>query len=169
MNRSEEVFTNKAFVKHDSILIVITLPWHVSNLNVTSKSKFSALSRITFCKNISLLYTLSLMTDRTKVNSCTLVSLTEFRKLIFCYRIVEAYKRFLFSPVVLNANAISIYINDFTATLSNDLRTRVMNKLSFDTSTHNRSFWTKQWNSLTHHVRAHQCTVSVIVLKEWNK
>ena len=43
VDRRKEVLTNHTLVQHDSILIVITLPRHVSHLHVTSQSKLAFL------------------------------------------------------------------------------------------------------------------------------
>ena len=39
----------------------------------------------------------------------------------------------------------------------------------FNTSTYYRSLGSDERHSLAHHVRTHQCTVSIVVLKEWNQ
>ena len=38
VNRSQQVLANHAFVQYDSILIVISLPWHISNQQVFTQS-----------------------------------------------------------------------------------------------------------------------------------
>ena len=35
--------------------------------------------------------------------------------------------------------------------------------------TNNWSFGTEEWNCLAHHVRTHECTVSIVVLEEWDE
>ena len=53
VDRGEEVFADEAFVQHDSILIVVTLPRHISDLDVTTESEFTGLGRVPFGKDIT--------------------------------------------------------------------------------------------------------------------
>ena len=79
MDGGEEVLADETFVQHDRIFIVVALPWHVSDLDITAKSKLTCLCRISFCQYITGLDTLPLEADRTQVDGCALVRLAELR------------------------------------------------------------------------------------------
>ena len=114
-------------------------------------------------------YFITFAYNRTKVDSCILVSTHKFRQFILFNRINKAYEFFIISTFIINTYYRSVNKFNNTIAFSHNLSTRIANHLTFDTSTYNRSFRTKQWNCLTHHVRSHQCTVRVIVLQEWNQ
>ena len=169
MDRGEEVFADKAFVQHDSILIVVALPRHVSDLDVTTESEFTGLGRVPFGKDITSLDTLALEADRTKVDRGALVRLTELRQAVGRDRIFEAYEELVIRAVVADLDRGSVDEDYFTSALCYDLRTRVTYQLSLDTRTDDRSFGTEERYSLTHHVRSHERTVSIVVLQEGNE
>ena len=89
--------------------------------------------------------------------------------MISCNRVLEADEKLILCTIIADLDLRSIDIDDFPWTLRNDLRAGITNKLSLDPCTYNRSFWTEERNSLTHHVRSHECTVSIIVLQERNQ
>src|SRR5699024_1358541 len=62
----------------------------------------------------------------------------------------------------------SIYIFNRSWLLSNHRNPRVMGSLVVNTSTYQWSMRIDQRNSLSLHVSTHQCTVGVIVFKEWD-
>ena len=169
MDWSQNVFTNHAFIQYNSILVVVTLPRHVSYQQVLTQSQLTVSCRITFSQDITFLDALTFFTNRTQVNSHALVGLTEFRNTIFFQSRFKAYKLFVFCTVIQNTNCSSIYEIDYTIALSSNLSTWIFTQLSFDTSTNNRSFGLQQRNGLSHHVWSHQRTVRVIMFQERNQ
>ena len=139
VDRGEEVFADKAFVQHDSILIVVTLPRHISDLDVTTESELTGLGRVPFGEDITSLDTLTLEADRTKVNRGALVRLTELRQAVGRDRIFEAYEELVIRTVVADLDRGSVDEDYFTSALCYDLRTRVTYQLSLDTRTDDRS------------------------------
>ena len=152
MYTCENIFTHHTLVEHDSILIVVTLPRHVSNEQVLTQCQFSVLGRITFSENLSLHNPLALTANRTKVNGHTLVGTTEFGNAILLEGWLKANKLFFLSAVIQDTDSGSIYIFHHTITLCGDHRTRIFTELTLDTCTHNGSFGTHQRHSLAHHV-----------------
>ena len=140
MYRSQNVFAYYAFVQYDSILIVVTLPRHVSYQQVLTQCQFAISCRVTFCQDITFLNALTFRANRTQVDSHALVSLAELRNRIFFQRRFKAYKLFIISTVVKNTDSSSIYEFNHTITFSRNLSTRVFAQLTFDTGTYDRSF-----------------------------
>ena len=66
---------HNSLVKHDSILIVISLPGHERHLKVAAQCELACLGRVTLGQNLTLLDTVARLADRTKVDSGALVGL----------------------------------------------------------------------------------------------
>ena len=169
VNRSQQVFAYHTFIQYDGILIIVTLPRHISYQQVLTQCQFTLFSRITFSQDITFLHTLAFVTNRTQVNRHVLVSLTELRYSIFLQSRFETYKFFVFRTVIQNTDSSSIHIVNHTIAFCGNLGTRVSYQLTFDTCTYDRSFTSQQRNRLAHHVRSHQCTVSIVMFQEWNQ
>ncbi len=166
VNRSKDVLANHALVEHNGVLIVVTLPGHEGHLQVAAESELTLLGRITLGEDVALLHTLSLVADGTEVDSCTLVRATELGQFVFLDRRLELNEFLVFSTVVADTYHCSVNILDHTGTFGHDLGTRVADKLTLDTCADDRSLAAEQRNCLAHHVRSHQRTVSVVMLKE---
>ena len=108
VDRSEDILANHALVEHDSVLIVISLPGHVSHLQVAADGKLSVLGRVAFGENVALLHTLTLVANRAKVDGGALVGLAELRQAILFHCVFEAYKLLVGSAVVAHANHVGI-------------------------------------------------------------
>ena len=169
VNWSQQVFTYNALVQYNSILIVISLPRHISHQQVLTQCQLTLFCRITFGQDITLFHPLALVADRTQVNRHVLVSLTELRYSIFLQSRFETYKFFVFRTVIQNTDSSSIHIVNHTIAFCSNLGTRVSYQLTFDTCTYDWSFTSQQRNRLAHHVRSHQCTVSIVMFQEWNQ
>ena len=65
MYRSKYIVTNDIFRDHDSILIVIPFPGHISHFQVTSECQFTSFRRISFGQDFPFLYALSFTDYRT--------------------------------------------------------------------------------------------------------
>ena len=110
MNRSQHIIANDTLVEHDGILIVVTLPRHVSHEEVTTQCQLAVLSSITLCQDITLLHTLSLVADRTQVDGHVLVSAAELRNTVFLESRLEAYELLILCSVIEDTDCRSVYI-----------------------------------------------------------
>ena len=113
MNGSKHVVTNDTLIQHDSILIVVTLPWHVSYKEVTSECQLSILCCITLCQDISLLDTLSLVTNRTQVDGHVLVCTTELRNTVLLKSRFEADELLVLCSIIedTDCRCVNIFYN----------------------------------------------------------
>src|SRR5665647_1965384 len=93
------------------------------------------------------------------VNARTLVGTLVLGKMILVF----------LSVCSRNFNPIGSYKSNLTVALSNFTYTGVFGCTVFHAGSDNRGFRTDQRHSLTLHVRAHQCTVSIIVAEERNQ
>ena len=169
VNRCQNIIANHTLWDNDSILIVVTLPRNVSYEQVTAQSQLTILGSITLCQDITLLDTLTLVTDRTQVDGHILVGTTELRNAVLLQGRLEAYELIILRTIVEDTDGCSIYILDNTLTLCSNHGTRILAHLLLKTSTYDRCIIVKQWNCLAHHVTSHQCTVTIIMLQEWNQ
>ena len=123
MNRSKDIITYNTLIQYDSILIVVTLPRHVSHEEVTAKSQLTVFGSITLSKDVTLLHNLTCIANRTEVNGHILVRTAELGNLVFLYVRIEANKLFIFRTVVSNTDGSSIYIFNHTITFCRNHRT----------------------------------------------
>ena len=169
MNGREHIVAHQTLRKYDSIFIVITFPRHISHQKITTQCKFAILRSITFSQNIALFHALSLATNRPKIDGHILISATELRNAILFHCRFEADKLLIFCTIIENTNGCRIDIVNNSWAFGCNHCTRIFANLFLQTSTYNRRIVMKQRNSLPHHITSHQCTVTIIVLQEWNQ
>ena len=169
MDRSQDVFADHSFIENDCILIVVSLPWHISNKKVAPQRQLTIFGGIAFSKNVTGLHTLPFVADRTQVDDHVLVGATVLGNTVFLQSRLEADELFILCTVIQNADGRCINILNHAIALSRNHRTAILTDLFLDTCTHNRCFVVEQGNGLAHHVRTHQRTVSIIVFKERNQ
>ena len=169
VDAGEDILGNHALVEHDGVLVVVTLPRHVSHLEVAAEGELAILGGVTFGEDSAFFHSVALVADRTEVDGSALVGLAELRNVVFFHCAFKTYK-FLFLGAVV-ADADNACIDKFydTGTLGSDLSARIANQLTFETCTDDRSLTAKQRHSLAHHVRTHEGAVGVVVLEERNE
>ena len=109
MNRSKQILTNNSLTDHDSILKVVTLPWHECHFQVLSECQFAILCCITFGKEITPLYPLTFLYSRFQVDTGFLVCLDELGKSVNSQVIFKAHQFLLFIAFVPDMNFVCIY------------------------------------------------------------
>ena len=169
MHRSKDVFTHNTLVEHDSVLVIVAFPRHISHKKVASESKFTVLCSISFCQDIAFLDPLSLVADWTKVDCHILVGTAELRYSVFLERRLKAYKLFFLRTVIKYSYGCSVNVLNNTIALGSNHCTRINTDLTLYTSSYDRSLIVKQRNGLAHHIAAHQCAVRVVMLQERNQ
>ena len=169
MDRRKDILTHHALVEHDGILVVVTLPWHERHLKVAAECELAVFRGITLCQNHSLLDALSLLADWTQVDCGALVGHAEFRNDIFFNRVLEIHEFLVLSTVIADSDNAGVNKLDDTCALCHNLCAGVVGKLLLNACADNRSLAAQQRHSLAHHVRSHQRTVGIIVLKERNQ
>ena len=123
MNRGKHVVAYQTLGEHDGILVVVTLPRHVSHEQVATQGKLAILSGIALGQDVTLRHTLSLLAERTQVDGHILVGTAELRNAVFLQSGLEADKLLVLSAIVEDADGGSIDVLDDTVALGNDHRT----------------------------------------------
>ena len=106
---------------------------------------------------------------RTQVDGGALVRAAELGQLVFLHRRLERHEFLVGRAVIVDTDDCGVHIFHHTCAFGRDPGAGVADKLPFDAGRHNRSLATEQRHGLAHHVRAHQRTVRVVVLKERNQ
>ena len=169
MHRGENVFANHALVEHDGVLIVVTLPRHVSYEKVTSQSQLSVLSGIAFGEDVALVNSLTFLANGSEVDGHVLVGAAELGNGIFLHVGIKADKLFVLTAFVGNANGGGIHKFNDAVTFCHNHGAGIFADLLLDACADNRSLTANQRNCLTHHVGAHQRTVGIVMLQERNE
>ena len=119
--------------------------------------------------DLSLHHALAFNCDRLLIDASVLVGTLEFRELI---NIAAHFARQLPGMMLAfdsNDDALGIDRVDNPVTTRQHHGTGIAGGYALHSSSHNRSFCAKQWHRLPLHVRAHQRSVGVVVLQEWNQ
>ena len=169
MNRSQDVVAHDTLVEHDGVLIVVTFPRHERNFEIAAEGEFTLLGCITFGENIAFLDTLTGLADRTEVDCHALVGLAPLGNIISLDSVLECDEFFVFGAVIADADGGCVDIFDCTGSLSHNLSAGVAGELGFDAGAHDGRLAAHEGNGLTHHVRAHERTVGVVMFKERNE
>ena len=169
MNRSEDIFLHHSVGNHDSILVVITLPRHEGHEHVATQCQLTLAGSITLGQHIALLHLVASSDDRFLVDAGVLVGSSEFLQHVSLHIGVERNQSLGIGAVVADDDLQCIGIFHHTFALSAQHSAGVESHTAFETGTHDRHFGIQQRNCLTHHVRSHQRTVSIVVFKERNQ
>ena len=156
VDRGEYISLNQVLIQEDSILVVIAFPRHIGYDYVVTQSQLAMISCRTISQNLFLNNLVAFEYDRTLVYAGTLVGAFKFQQGI----------NINFAILSTNTNFVADNANNFTSTFCQYANAGVNCYLVLHTGTDNRSLSAQQRNCLTLHVRTHQRTVSVIVLKE---
>ncbi len=166
MHRCEDILTHHTLIEHDGVLIVVTLPGHERNLEVTAEGELTLLGGVTLGEDVTLHHTLTLVADRAKVYGSALVGLAELGQMILLHAVLERGELLLLGAVITDAYHGGVDKLDHTGTLGHYLGAGVADQLTLDACTDDRALAAQQRHSLAHHVRSHECAVGVIMLQE---
>ena len=166
MDRGINIVFHQFLGDHDRILEVVTAPRHQGHQHVTTQSQFTQISRRAIGDNVALGYDFTGFDQRTLVKAGVLVGAAIFEQTI------DIDARFTFNLLIiadLDHDTFAVNTLNNTTTTGNLGYTRVTRQRRFHAGTDQRFLALQQWYCLTHHVRAHQCAVRIIVLEERNK
>ena len=166
MHRGEYVLTHDTLRDDDGVLEVITLPRHERHLQIPTQSQFAISRRIALRKDLPLDDALPWQDYRTQVNTRALIRLLELRQNVLLGVRVKANETLILGPVIVDNYLVCINIGDIAIHLSHHLRTREPDDRLLQACPDDRRLSTKQRDGLPHHVRTHERTVCVVVLKE---
>ncbi|CAI8428686.1 MAG: Uncharacterised protein [Synechococcus sp. MIT S9220] len=156
MHRGVEVVVDQTLTHKDCVLVVVTLPGHVSDQHVLTKSDLTAFTGGTIGKHLTHDHRVSLANNRTLVQTGVLI-----RTLVLLEE-MGVFETFF----VLHHNRGGINEGDGAIHPGDRDHPRVAGNLGFQACSDQRTLRTQQRHSLTLHVGAHQCAVGVVVLQE---
>ena len=165
VNRSITIVRSHFFGNQNRVFVVVTVPWHEGDGHVLTQSQLAQVGRCTVGHQVTTLQHIACFYGRTLVDVGRLVRTSEFNQVI---NIDTHFTGSRFIIMNTNHNAIGIYILNHTTTAGNDCSCRVDRNRTLDTGTNHWFFRAQARYGLTLHVSAHQCTVRVIMLQEWN-
>ena len=152
MDGGKDILTDNSLGEYNSILKVISLPRHICNLKVSSKSKLSILGCISVCHYLTRLNLIAPLDNRSEKDRGALVGLAVERKLVDCNFRVEAYKLLILCALVFYVYLVGINIYNFTLACCGNLCSGVSCNRTLKACSNNRSLRFEYRHCLTHHV-----------------
>ena len=166
MDSGQTVFLSNTLRQEDGVLEVVTIPRHEGDAEVLTQSQFTQVHRRTIRHYVATLYRVTSTNQWTLVNTGVLVRAGVLGQVVDIYTCFTG-KGFFVVNFYNHTRCIDRI--DHTAALSNHTYTGVLRYRTLNTGTYQRLLGFECRNRLTLHVRSHQCTVSIIVLKERDK
>ena len=167
MDSGKTVFLNHALREEDGVLEVVAVPRHERDAHVLTQCQLAHVGGRTVGQDVAARDHVTLAHQRTLVDAGVLVRTGVLDQVVDVHACVGgANDLFL---VDLDHDAGGVDLHDLATTTSVHGHTGVTCHGTFNTGTNQRLISAQSRNRLTLHVRTHQCTVGVIVLKEWNQ
>ena len=129
----KEVLADEALIDDDCVLVVVSLPRHVSGEDITSKGELTTLSGEALCKDLPGGDAVALHNDRALVYGGTLIGTTPLGEVILGHLVVEADKLLVLRVVVADPDRIGIDILDHAVALCHHLGATIANHRSLET------------------------------------
>ena len=159
VNGREQVLSYDALGNDDSVLVVVTFPRHVGNHEVLAQGQLAMVARRAVSQHVASLDAVVLAHDRAMVNAAGLVGALEFRNQVLV----------VFAVISQDNDGLTVNVVDYAGVLRNQDFARVNGNTVLDARADERCRGAQQRNCLALHVRAHERTVSVVVLQERNE
>ena len=159
MDRRKYVVLYQIFVNEDSVLVVITFPRHEAYENITSERKLSVIGRRTVGKYHALDDLISLLYYRTLIDASALVGSLELEQFV-CIALTARH---------IDSNPVAADVSYDTVVLRHYHNARIVRYLVLHTRADYRSLRFDERNCLTLHVRTHERSRRIVVLKERNE
>ena len=157
IDAGQSVVFDKAARNDDSVIHVITAPWHEGDKHVLTKSQFATGDGCTLDENVTLFDLIATLDDDTLIITAVIIGLHEVNEVVSL--------RFL---GVLNLNRVGISLYDFTSTFGvNDLR-EILCDVSVDTGRNDSGFWLDKRYGLLLHGACHEGAVDTVLFNKWN-
>ena len=144
--------------EQDSILVVVAFPRHVRNDDVVAECQLAVVRCRAVCDWLLLLYFVALIDNRDLVDTGALVGTQEFLQFV----VIE------FAALRADIDVVRRDFLDDTGALGEDHDARVAGSLVLHARADERSLRAQKRYGLALHVRAHQGTVRIVVLEEWD-
>jgi len=163
VDRGENIVLDNALTDENGVLIVVAVPRNEAYKNVASERQLTTLCCGTVSQHFTGLNMLAERYDRLLVETGILVGSLVFLHLVGIQLALNLCR------IRLNHHTVGAYIRNRSTSLGLYQYTTVIRGLAFHAGTHTRGFGEYKGNRLTLHVRTHQGSVGIVVLKERNK
>ena len=162
MNRGEHVVTNNAFGNQDRVLVVVAIPRHKRDHDVLAQCQFAQIGGRAIGNHFAFANLVTHFDQRALVDAGVLVRALEFTQTVDIHARITDFQIF----GCADNDAVCVDLVNHTTTTGHNGRAGIACNDFFDPCANQRRFGPQQRHSLTHHVRAHQGAVGVIVFKE---
>ena len=159
VNRGVEVVGDQTLADQQRVLVVVTLPGHVSDQNVLTQGDLTAFTGRAIRHHLADDHRIATADDRALVQAGVLVG-----ALILLQEVGVVV-----AVLVLNNDGVGIHIGNGAIHPGDRHHAGVAGHLGFQAGAHQGTLRTQQRHSLTLHVGAHQGAVGVVVLQEGNQ
>ena len=156
MDRGIYVVADEVLVKKNCVLVVVTLPGHKADKSILTERDFTVRGSGTVCNNLSLLYSVALVNDRSVAYTGRLVGSLILYESVNVLTAVVGKDNYFLAGALFNDTRLACY----------EYGTRVYCRLVLHTGSNDRRVGDHKRNRLLLHVRSHECTGVVVVLKE---
>ncbi len=163
MDGGETVFLDNTLGNEDGVFEVVAVPRHERHAHVLTERQFTEVGGRTVCQHVAAFNRLAQRHTWHLVDTGVLVRAGVFGQVI---DVDTRFARVHLVFVNFDNDTGRIHVLNSTATFSYCSNTGVDGDSTFHTGTHQRLVSAQSRNSLTLHVRTHQCTVGVIVFQE---
>ena len=173
VKRRENVLADDALVDEDGVLEVVAAPAHERHEEVLAEREFALVGRGTVGEAVAELDLVALLDDRSLVEARAGVAAAVLLEVVspdaLCGIVLKAVLARRKLAVVRDDDEVGRNVGDRTVGESGDDDARVLGAGALETRTDERTLGTHERHALTHHVRAHERTVGVVVLEERNE
>ena len=166
VNGGKAVFLDNTLGNEDGVLEVIAVPRHEGDEHILPQRQFAQIGGRAVGKYITTRDHIARLDQRLLVDTSVLVGAGVFGEVVNIY---PQTARLHFIIIDLDDNTRGINEINHPATLGAHQYAGIAGNDPFHTGTDQRLVGAQRRHRLTLHVRAHQRTVSVIMLQEWNK
>ena len=166
MNRGEAVFLDDTLGNQDRVLKVVAVPRHEGNEHILPQRQFPQIRGRAIRQHIATRDNIARLDQRFLVDTGVLVGTGVFGEIVNIY---PQTARLYFIIIDLDDNTRRINEINHPTTFSTHQHTGIAGNGALHASTHQRLVSTQCRHRLALHIRAHQCTVGVVVFKEGNK
>ena len=163
MDGGEAVFLNHTLGQADGVFEVEAVPRHERDAHVLTQRQLTHVGGRTVGHDVATRDHIALAHQRTLVDAGVLVRTGVLGQVVDIH---TGFAGFDFVIGYTHDDTAGIDRVDHTAATSNDADTRVTGDVALHAGTYQRLVGAQGRNSLTLHVRTHQCTVGVVVLEE---
>ncbi|MDT4829235.1 hypothetical protein FQZ97_626500 [compost metagenome] len=166
MDGGEAIFLHHALGQADGVLEVEAVPGHERDAHVLTQSEFTHVGGRTIGEDVGASNHVTLLHQRTLVDAGVLVGTRVLGQVVDIH---TCFAGLDFVVVDANHDTAGVHGVDHTATTGHDADAGVTGDIALHAGTYQRLVGTQGRHGLTLHVRAHECTVGVVVLEERNQ